>query len=197
MILSHKKNTWFTLIELMVVITIFSILLISSYVPYAYIQNKTFLKIWAKDVSQSIYQARNLAINGFEGEASIKTNSSIWVYFDASRPNVIEYFSYPYNIDEWLIIPQSGTDIKKIKEIVLPKWVQIDGVSWKSKFLFFFNAITWKWDYYYWAPWSTIKSKIDITIQKDVLIDISFKWSTSPNLQKHITYYTPTHIIDY
>lgn len=195
MILSWRKNAWFTLIEMMVVITIFSILLLSSYVPYSYIQNKTLLKMGTKDISQSIYQARNLAINGLENEN--KNNASVWVYFDTTNPEKIIYYSYPFSIEEQDIVPEENENIKKIKEIVLPKWVQIDDVSWKNKFLFFFDAITGKWTYYYWEVGSTVKSKIDTALQKDIIIDLSFKWSTSSNLQKQIIYYTPTHIIDY
>lgn len=195
MMLPWRKNLWFTLIEMMVIITIFSILLLSTYVPYSYMQNKALLKIGTKDVSQTLYQARNLAINGFENEN--KNNASIGVYFDITTPDIIEYYSFPYSIEEGDIIPEENTNIKKIKEIVLPKWVQIDRVNWKDKFLFFFDAITWKGSYYYWAPWTTVKSKIDTSVQRDILIDISFKGSTSSNLQKQIIYYTPTHILDY
>lgn len=194
MMFSHKKNLWFTLIEMMVVITIFSILLLSSYVPYSYMQNKALLKIGTKDVSQTLYQARNLAINGFENEN--KNNASIGVYFDTTNPDIIEYYSFPYSIEEGDIIPEENTNIKKIKEIVLPKWVQIDSVYWKEKFLFFFNAITWKGDYYYWENWSMVKSEVP-TAHRDIIIKISFRWSTSSNLQKQIIYYTPTHILDY
>jgi type II secretory pathway pseudopilin PulG len=59
-----KKNLKaFTLIELLVAISIFFALVITTYIPYAFYQNKAKVNITIKDISQSINEARNLAIN--------------------------------------------------------------------------------------------------------------------------------------
>ncbi|MFC1798000.1 prepilin-type N-terminal cleavage/methylation domain-containing protein [Patescibacteria group bacterium] len=53
----------FTMIELMITITIIGILTMVTYAPYNYYQNKGKLKITAREVSQLLYEARNMAIN--------------------------------------------------------------------------------------------------------------------------------------
>jgi prepilin-type N-terminal cleavage/methylation domain-containing protein len=58
------KNKAFTLIELMIVITIFSIISLATYLPYAHHQKKTLIKQAAREVTQSLSDARNLATNG-------------------------------------------------------------------------------------------------------------------------------------
>jgi prepilin-type N-terminal cleavage/methylation domain-containing protein len=53
----------FTLIELMIAITIIVILTMASYAPYTYYQNKAKLKVTSREISQLLYEARNMAIN--------------------------------------------------------------------------------------------------------------------------------------
>lgn len=60
------SHTAFTLIELMVVITIMSILMFASYIPYEHHQKKVTLRLAAKEISQSLSEARNLAIYGLD-----------------------------------------------------------------------------------------------------------------------------------
>ena len=60
------KCSAFTLIELMVVITIMSIVMFASYLPYAHHQKKTLLKQASREISQSLSDARNLAIHGLD-----------------------------------------------------------------------------------------------------------------------------------
>jgi prepilin-type N-terminal cleavage/methylation domain-containing protein len=62
--MNHKNA--FTLIELMVVITIMGIIMFTSYIPYQYHQKKTALKLAAREVSQSLSEARNLALHGLD-----------------------------------------------------------------------------------------------------------------------------------
>jgi len=63
MVFYSQNNKAFTLIELIVVITIFCIMLLATYIPYTYYQTKAKVKFAVKDISQSIYEARNMAIN--------------------------------------------------------------------------------------------------------------------------------------
>jgi len=60
MVLEKKA---FTLIELMVVITIMFILSMMIYAPYQHYQTKQKVRNSAKVVTQTLQQARNLAIN--------------------------------------------------------------------------------------------------------------------------------------
>jgi prepilin-type N-terminal cleavage/methylation domain-containing protein len=53
----------FTLIELLIAITIFFILTLITYVPYNFYMNKVKVRNTIKEISQSLYEARNMAIN--------------------------------------------------------------------------------------------------------------------------------------
>jgi prepilin-type N-terminal cleavage/methylation domain-containing protein len=53
----------FTLIELMITITIIVVLTMMTYAPYNYYQNKAKLKITLRQVSQLLYESRNMAVN--------------------------------------------------------------------------------------------------------------------------------------
>ena len=53
----------FTLIELIISITIVVILTVTSYAPYSYYQNKAKLKITTREISQLLYDSRNMAMN--------------------------------------------------------------------------------------------------------------------------------------
>jgi prepilin-type N-terminal cleavage/methylation domain-containing protein len=63
MLTYFKNNKAFTLLELIVVITIFGIMLLATYIPYSYYQTKAKVKMAVKDISQNIYESRNMAIN--------------------------------------------------------------------------------------------------------------------------------------
>jgi type II secretory pathway pseudopilin PulG len=80
----------------MTVMTIMGILVMSVAIPYMYYQNKGKVRIASREIAQSFYEARNMAINGY---SSGITNQSIGIYFDAesSRDRII-YFSYPYTL---------------------------------------------------------------------------------------------------
>ena len=181
----------FTLIELIVVILIIAVLMLLSYAPYNYFQNKAKLKNTTREVSQLLYESRNMALNW-----SIWSvwNVTIGVYFDTSslEKNKIKVFSYPFDIDELNIINIEWWDIKLVKTLILQKWIQLDSIESKTNFLFVFEAITGDTKYYSWDGWWR-----SVVTEDDIDIDVSFKWSTSSNLQKTITYFTNTNIIDY
>jgi hypothetical protein len=69
---------------------------------------------------------------------------------------------------------------------MLPKGTQVDLIwgawSWS---LISFSAISWEW---------SISSG---SFTGEILISVSYKWATTPILQKEITYYTKSFISDY
>lgn len=181
----------FTLIELMISITIVVVLTMATYAPYSYYQNKTKLKVTTREISQLIYEWRNMAMNWSVGET---WNSMIWIYFDSkeAEKNSIKLFSYPFDIEKINIDRIEKEDIKFIKSLVLQKGVEIDSIWGKDNLLFTFDAISWKSSYYTWID------NIKKDFEKDVVnINFSFKNSTSENLKRTIKYYTSTNIIDY
>lgn len=183
----------FTLIELIITITIMVMISGATYMNFAYSQNKINLKLTAKDISQALYNARNLAINWLD---SSSWNVSVWVYFNNSvdSKNKISFFSYPYDLDINSTDLLNTSKRKDIKEIKFHKSIELNWVEEKDKFIFLFQAITWSGIYYYWDNNSTIKKPF---VWDDIDIKVSFKWAESSNLSKNIKYIIGTNIIDY
>lgn len=181
----------FTLIELVISITIIVILTMVSYAPYNYYQNKAKLKVTTREVSQLLYESRNMAVNWVVWTL---WNMSIWVYFDTSVSwnNQIKVFSYPHDIIHLDITYLEWWDVKLIKTLVLKKWIQIDDIESMDNLLFVFDAITWDLKYYNWIWWSR-----NIIVENNISINFSYKGSSSPNLNRTINYFTNTNIIDY
>ncbi len=186
-----KNKKGFTLIELVVVITIIGIVSVVSYAPYNYYKNKVKLKNSASKITQILYESRNKAINWSVWEY---WNVSVGVYFDSNWLKKWEanVFSYPYNYATGSISYIENTDIKKIKTLILDNGVQFDEIEWLDNLLFVFDAITWKVHYYSWNWW--VRSIIS---EDEININISYKWATSRNLKKEISYFTYTNVIDY
>jgi len=185
----------FTVVELIIAITIFFMLSMASFIPYNYYVNKAKLKTTVKEISQSIYEARNIAING---AASSSWNVSVWIYFDSStdQKNKIKFFTYPYSFTWSEITVSWWTDIILLKTLTLQPGIQIDNINGdKENALFFFQAITWDSQYYYWESWT--RRELLSWGEDTIDISISYKWATRKNLQKNINYYTKTNIIDY
>lgn len=181
----------FTLIELLISITIVIILMMVAYAPYNYYQNKAKLKITAREVSQLLYESKNMAVNW---AIWINWNVSIWVYFDTdlSWNNKIKVFSYPYNIQFSDIDKVEWWNVKLLKEYNLKNWVILNNIEWKNDILFLFESITWDLSYYTW------ESNIRNTIEDDIIsLNFSYKWSDLVTLNKTINYFTSTNIIDY
>lgn len=182
----------FTLIELMISITIVVILTMVTYAPYNYYQNKAKLKVATREISQVLYEWRNMAINWSVQDT---WNVSIWVYFDNSvtEKNKIKVFSYPYNINKLDLSYIEWPDVKLIKTLELKKGIEINDIQWNDNLLFVFDAITWNLTYYNWNGW--LRNTIE---NEDIMsINFSYKNSTSENLRRTIKYFTSTNIIDY
>lgn len=196
----RKKLKAFTLIELLVAMTIVFSLMLLTYAPYSHYQKKAKLKLSSREIAQSFYEAKNMAVSWLKDEDS---NRSIWLYFDTSpwKNNSITFFSYPHDIEERNIKNTETWEIKKIREKRIQPWIEIndlwwkDNLRWKDNLLFFYESITWK---------TTVYSFNRITEGKDILdeeeeisIKFSFKNSSSPVLTREITYFTKTNIVDY
>lgn len=61
---AYRTSSGFTLIELMVVMTIIGILFVGSYVPYDYYSRLSRIRISAEKIEQSMEDAKILAQNG-------------------------------------------------------------------------------------------------------------------------------------
>lgn len=62
--MKNKPNKAFTLIELLIAITIFFLISVMSYAPYNFYQKKVAIKNTGKQIAQTILRAKNMAVNG-------------------------------------------------------------------------------------------------------------------------------------
>lgn len=187
---NNKVIFAFTLIELLISMTIFFIIVIASYVPYNFYMNKVKVRNTIKEISQSLYEVRNMAINWI----SDVSNVSMWLYIDVkNNPNLLQFYSYPYSYTWSQITNELNSNIKLVKSYELIDWMDIKSIAWKSKFLFFFDAITWDWKYFYFN-----ESWRHDFIWNEIEILFSYKGATigSP-LSWELKYFTGTNIVDY
>lgn len=176
--MQNIKNTYsgFTLIELMIVITIVWIISLATYLPYAHHQKKVAIKQAAREISQSLSQARNLAIHGLDVWDG---NVNVALYF-ASWATQIDY----YTSTGALNIGALPSDTYRQKQ--LPQWVQVDSIGGiGGERLFVFDSISGS---------GSISGEI---VPDEVEIQISYQWATNSILQRVIKYYRKSYISDY
>ena len=172
-----NKKRAFTLIELMIVITIISIISLATYIPYAHHQKKALIKQAAREITQSLSEARNLALNWLSTLSW--SNFDVWIYF-SSWATQIDYYTSTGTLD----ILSLPANIYKSKKF--PQGMKVDTIDGSSgDKLIHFSAISGSW-YISNTPFSN-----------DIHINISYRWATNPILQKNITYYTKSFISDY
>ncbi len=194
MIFRHNTTySGFTLVEFMVAITIFFVISVASYVPYSHFQKKSLLNQWVKEVVQSLYEARNLSINGLD---SWSGNLSVGIYFDASSEDntSLTFFSYPHSFSGSQILTQETEDIQIYKQKALPVWVQVDHISDHERFLVFFQSISGIGEYFSLSNSTTVK---EVFPGDTLAIQLSYKWAKTKTLQRNIEYYTDGNIADF
>jgi len=167
----------FTLLELLISITIATILMTMVYAPYNYYTNKVKVKLTGKEISQILASSRNIAIHWADSSWSIDSfswkNIDILVNF-SSWANFVDVYSFAFDDTTSLFSTWTAISVKKYD---LQQGMQIN-----TDAKFRFDAITWSGSY----------SGDD---NNKVIIDYSFKWSN--DLAWKLTYYTLTNISDY
>ncbi len=182
------KNTkkWFTLIELMISITIFMILTLFTYANYAFYQNIASVKLSLKEVSQSLATARNMATSWYQQN---NINQKVWVLFEKNS-NILKFYSFNYN--SWVII----NDVNLIKTEYLQRNILINNISiwWtdKQNIFIIYSSIYWTW----WIYDTSSANPIPIN-EKEIKFDISFKNANSFPLKRELTHNILTNISDY
>ncbi len=181
--MKYTNSKGFTLIELLISITIFLILTVMTYVNYATYQNIAKVKLSLKEVSQSINDARNMAINGYDRNM---VNQSIWIYFDLQNNNVQYYW---YNFNSWITLSEASI----IKEKKLQDGVEITHLSGHTKMMIHFSSIYWVPSMYYFDEDNT---KHDFSW--DILdISISYRGIQNYPFKRELKYFKNTNVVDY
>lgn len=203
-ILKNKKG--FSLIELMIVIVIIWLMLMLSYAPYNLYQSKAKLRVATREVAQSIYEAKNMAVSWVtlkDDTSWKKQNKIVWIYLskeDSKKNNIYYYIDdfWPYQTNEWKITADKDKiqDILKDEKIFKTKNMQqniwLQDFSGNEEIFILFAASSWETKIFWknWWSWNEVSSD-------SIKINMSFWNSTSDILKKEITYYTKTNIIDY
>lgn len=204
---SDKKA--FTLIELMIVISIMGLLLLFSYAPYTLYQSKAKLKLATREVAQSFYETKNFSISWIKIRAT-RENKSVWLLLSSkeNQNNFVKYYLFDHDIFDkekkifdlkklnfddnpwtWNLLK-----IKTIQPDIFIKWFS----AWDDKekidwdILVFYEASSWNVTVFK-INWN---EKIELSLEK-LKINFSYKNSTTDMLNREITYYLKTNIVDY
>ena len=170
---------WFTLIELMIVMSIMAILTMAMYTPFAHYQTKQKVRNSAKIITQVLNDSRSKSIYWvLHNNQTLTWNLDIWVKIKTWEDN-IKIFWYPYNKT---IINYEKPEYL-LEEIKLESWVEI---TWITDWYFIYEAISWSWVYKNLIP--DVNNKINLSVW--------FKWATTWTMIKNIEYYTRTYISD-
>ena len=204
---SHKKA--FTLIELMIVISIMGLLLLFSYAPYTLYQSKAKLKLTTREVAQSFYETKNFSISWIKIK-STRENKSVWLLLSSkeNQNNFVKYYLFDHDIFDK---EKKSFDLKKLNfddnswtwNLLKTKTIQPDiFIKWFSAWddkekidwdiLVFYEASSWNVRVFK-INWN---EKIELSLEK-LKIDFSYKNSTTDMLNREITYYLKTNIVDY
>ncbi|MBB1564678.1 prepilin-type N-terminal cleavage/methylation domain-containing protein [Candidatus Gracilibacteria bacterium] len=197
----------FTLIELIVSISILVIVMMFSYAPYNLYQNRAKVKLATREVAQSLYEAKNMAISGVKGKNNSDDskqefkNKSVGVFLtsEETKDSKINFYYYDYNIsDSEIVFPSKEPDTERqIQDGVTMTGFSV-GERDYSSLLLFYESVTGKVKVY---GFDASGSKIDITENgkndDTVKIKFTYKKATTGFLQKEIKYYLKTNIVDY
>lgn len=187
----NSSKIAFTLVELMVTILIIIILSLMTYLPYGHYQNKAKLKLASREITQSFYDAKSMAISWIK---DISWNKSVWLYFskDILNNDKIIFFIYPYDIEEIFITNTIWPNSEILRTKILQDSIKINDLNWYDNLLFFFDSISWSSKVYTF----TTSWKQEVILDK-ININFSYKNTSSPALSKQIIYHKNTNIIDY
>lgn len=192
-----KSQKWFTLLELMLSVWLIFAIVVSAFIPYSFKQSKARVKITTKILTETITEARNLAVNGldynFDTSTPERNNTSVWVLLEKGNDNPLKIFLYK---------PEStnvkGEEVTNEVALYKEKLIQKDtglstiNANWeKDNLLIYFEAITGEVKIY-------DKDGTELTdAWNEIKFNISYKASTETSLNKDITYFPLTNVIDY
>ena len=187
----YWNRSWFSLIELIIVMTIFIIISLISFAPYAFYMNKAKIQHTDKELSQIIYEAKNMAVNW---STTSSWNTSIWISINSTTWNNSSYelWSYKHDVLESDIL---SFNWNLIQRYILQPWVEFDNFDWEDKWIIFFRSISWTGIVFKWN-WSY--NKVAFTQwENEIEIGYSYKWAEEDALSNTLSYFQDTQIVDY
>jgi hypothetical protein len=153
--------------------------------------NKAKIQHTDKELSQIIYEAKNMAVNW---STTSSWNTSIWISIDSTdfHNTSYELWSYKHDVLEWDIVSFNGNLIQKY---FLQPWVQFNSFDWETKGIIFFRSITWTWVVF---KWDSSYNKVAFTQwENEIEIEYSYKWAEEDALNNTLSYFQDTQIVDY
>lgn len=195
-----KKNLkWFTFLELIISMTIMSLLIMSTYIPYSVQAKKWDIKLRTKEIVQSVVRWWEYARNWIDMEMWwTSENASVWVYLHENTVDILAFSFRGESEDKnsyysRINIPSA---ISVIDSINLDK-VEIKDIcySWNciNSWLILFESIYWDTSIHE-VDWAWNITEI---IDDSITIRIDFENSTSGPLEREITFDKETRLLDY
>lgn len=124
---SHKLNRGMTYVELIVVLSIFSIMTSITLFDYGKFQAKEDIKVLANDIALKIVEAQKSAVNGkWDSRASSNWKPSYGVYFNLSDNKNFIYFA---DLDNNTYYQDSGCAGECLKQISITKGNSISEIK--------------------------------------------------------------------
>jgi prepilin-type N-terminal cleavage/methylation domain-containing protein len=186
-----KNVVWFTLIELIVTISIIAMLVLVVYAPYNFYQKIEKIKLTTRNISQLL---NDININSISWYSSNWKNNSLWVYFsnEVWQNNTIKVFSYSYDIDIVDITNTTNNNIQLFKTLKLDDNIIIKNIDNYDNMLFYYNAVTGEVVYYNFNQnWKTLINK------NKLKINIWYMNTSISTLNKSLEFITDSKIIFY
>lgn len=189
--MKYSQKSAFTLIEFLIAITIVAIISVMAFGPYWFYVNKSKVKHTQKEVTQVIYEAKNMALNGRVWE---NKNISVGVYFDSNNADEIQVlpFSYSTTLDDISnnnLLIDNALSQTGVLNLQLQPGMWFEKINGENKWFIYFQAISgsgWVlvWDNFW-------------TISREIEIEFAYKNATGWSLRDSITYFPETQIVDY
>lgn len=208
--MKNQRKKAFTLVELMIVIIIIWLMALLSYAPYNLYQKKAQLRVASREVSQALYESKNMAVSGVEWiknwTPTEKENKVVILHLNSAtwQDHKIDYYLDEFNKyqeNNWEFKSPLNLDLswlKKEKTKDLQKWILIKDLKiWSSTYkeiAIIYAAASWNIKILWKDSSSTNFS--EITWDKLEVI-ISYGDTDSDFLKKTLTYYLKTNIVDY
>ena len=205
------SKKWFTLIEMTIAFSIMALLVVSTYIPYSYIQLENKISISSQSVSSMISKAHSYAINGLDnyvdvlGWEKINKNVQTALYLEKTGTdwisNIIIYsYEYDTKVDSSdssqpiiKLLPENILESKLIESKVFLDWIEDDNLIEYDNIVILFDAITWESSIYtkgsddklilVWGKYFTLK------VWRE-------NWDWDIVLGKNIKFYTDTNVVD-